>query len=168
MSNITKNNKLKKVSKMIKKGSKVKVHYTGKLTNGKVFDTSVEKEPLEVVVGNSGLIKGFEDGLMGMKEGEKKTIEITPEDAYGQLIEGRIQEVEKSILPEEIQVGMALQANGEVGTMVVTVKEIKEETVVLDANHPLAGKDLIFELEVLEVTNTKKTSRNRTKNNYAC
>jgi len=148
---------------MIKKGSKVKVHYTGKLTNGKVFDTSVEKEPLEVVVGNSGLIKGFEDGLMGMKEGEKKTIEITPEDAYGQLIEGRIQEVEKSILPEEIQVGMALQANGEVGTMVVTVKEIKEETVVLDANHPLAGKDLIFELEVLEVTNTKKTNAKKKK-----
>jgi FKBP-type peptidyl-prolyl cis-trans isomerase 2 len=163
VSDITKNNKLKKVSKMIKKGSKVKVHYTGKLTNGKVFDTSVEKEPLEVVVGQSGLIKGFEDGLMGMKEGEKKTIEITPEDAYGQLIEGRTQEVEKSMLPEEIQVGMALQANGEVGTMVVTVKEIKEETVVLDANHPLAGKDLIFELEVLEVTNTKKTNAKKKK-----
>ena len=141
---------------MIKKGSKVKVHYTGKLANGKVFDTSVEKDPLEVVVGQSGLIKGFEEGLMGMKEGEKKTIELIPEDAYGQLIEGRTQEVEKSALPEEIQVGMALQANGEVGTMVVTVKEIKEETVVLDANHPLAGKDLIFELEILEVSNGKK------------
>ena len=138
---------------MIKKGSKVRVHYTGKLANGKVFDTSVEKDPLEVVVGQSGLIKGFEEGLIGMKEGEKKTIELIPEDAYGQLIEGRTQEVEKSALPEEIQVGMALQANGEVGTMVVTVKEIKEETVVLDANHPLAGKDLIFELDVVEVTN---------------
>jgi FKBP-type peptidyl-prolyl cis-trans isomerase SlpA len=146
---------------MIKKGSKVRVHYTGKLANGKVFDTSVEKDPLEVVVGQSGLIKGFEEGLMGMKEGEKKTIEITPEDAYGQLIEGRTQEVEKSILPEEIQVGMALQANGEVGTMVVTVKEIKEETVVLDANHPLAGKDLIFELEVLEVSNGKKKKKKK-------
>lgn len=144
---------------MIKKGSKVKVHYTGKLANGKVFDTSVEKDPLEVVVGQSGLIKGFEEGLMGMKEGEKKTIELIPEDAYGQLIEGRTQEVEKSMLPEEIQVGMALQANGEVGTMVVTVKEIKEETVVLDANHPLAGKDLIFELEVLEVSNGKKKKK---------
>jgi FKBP-type peptidyl-prolyl cis-trans isomerase SlpA len=144
---------------MIKKGSKVKVHYTGKLANGKVFDTSVEKDPLEVVVGQSGLIKGFEEGLMGMKEGEKKTIELIPEDAYGQLIEGRTQEVEKSMLPEEIQIGMALQANGEVGTMVVTVKEIKEETVVLDANHPLAGKDLIFELEVLEVSNGKKNKK---------
>lgn len=161
MSDITKNNKLKKISKMIKKGSKVKVHYTGKLANGKVFDTSVEKDPLEVVVGQSGLIKGFEEGLMGMKEGEKKTIELIPEDAYGQLIEGRTQEVEKSILPEEIQVGMALQANGEVGTMVVTVKEIKEETVVLDANHPLAGKDLIFELEVLEVSNGKKKKKKK-------
>lgn len=146
---------------MIKKGSKVKVHYTGKLENGKVFDTSVEKDPLEVVVGQSGLIKGFEEGLMGMKEGEKKTIELIPEDAYGQLIEGRTQEVEKSALPEEIQVGMALQANGEVGTMVVTVKEIKEETVVLDANHPLAGKDLIFELEVLEVSNGKKKKKKK-------
>ena len=144
---------------MIKKGSKVKVHYTGKLANGKVFDTSVEKDPLEVVVGQSGLIKGFEEGLMGMKEGEKKTIELIPEDAYGQLIEGRTQEVEKSALPEEIQVGIALQANGEVGTMVVTVKEIKEETVVLDANHPLAGKDLIFELEILEVSNGKKNKK---------
>jgi FKBP-type peptidyl-prolyl cis-trans isomerase SlpA len=144
---------------MIKKGSKVRVHYTGKLANGKVFDTSVEKDPLEVVVGQSGLIKGFEEGLMGMKEGEKKTIELIPEDAYGQLIEGRTQEVEKSALPEEIQVGMALQANGEVGTMVVTVKEIKEETVVLDANHPLAGKDLIFELEILEVSNGKKNKK---------
>ena len=146
---------------MIKKGSKVKVHYTGKLANGKVFDTSVEKDPLEVVVGQSGLIKGFEEGLIGMKEGEKKTIELIPEDAYGQLIEGRTQEVEKSALPEEIQVGMALQANGEVGTMVVTVKEIKEETVVLDANHPLAGKDLIFELEVLEVSNGKKKKKKK-------
>lgn len=146
---------------MIKKGSKVRVHYTGKLANGKVFDTSVEKDPLEVVVGQSGLIKGFEEGLMGMKEGEKKTIELIPEDAYGQLIEGRTQEVEKSMLPEEIQVGMALQANGEVGTMVVTVKEIKEETVVLDANHPLAGKDLIFELEVLEVSNGKKKKKKK-------
>lgn len=144
---------------MIKKGSKVRVHYTGKLANGKVFDTSVEKDPLEVVVGQSGLIKGFEEGLIGMKEGEKKTIEIIPEDAYGQLIEGRTQEVEKSALPEEIQVGMALQANGEVGTMVVTVKEIKEETVILDANHPLAGKDLIFELEILEVSNGKKNKK---------
>ena len=144
---------------MIKKGSKVRVHYTGKLANGKVFDTSVEKDPLEVVVGQSGLIKGFEEGLIGMKEGEKKTIELIPEDAYGQLIEGRTQEVEKSALPEEIQVGMALQANGEVGTMVVTVKEIKEETVVLDANHPLAGKDLIFELEILEVSNGKKNKK---------
>jgi FKBP-type peptidyl-prolyl cis-trans isomerase 2 len=148
---------------MIKKGSKVKVHYTGKLENDKVFDSSVDKEPLEVVIGSSGLIKGFEDGLMGMKEGEKKTVEIEPKDAYGDHIEGRTQEVEKSLLPEEVQVGMALQANGEVGTMVVTVKEIKEDTVVLDANHPLAGRKLIFELEVLEVTNTKKSNAKKKK-----
>ena len=138
---------------MIKKGSKVKVHYTGKLENDKVFDSSVEKEPLEVVIGVSGLIKGFEDGLMGMKEGEKKTVEIEPKDAYGDHIEGRVQEVEKSKLPEDAKVGMVLEAKSDAGAIVLVIKEIKEDVVVLDANHPLAGRKLIFDLEVLEVTN---------------
>jgi FKBP-type peptidyl-prolyl cis-trans isomerase 2 len=138
---------------MIKEGSKVKVHYTGKLENDKVFDSSVEKEPLEVVIGVSGLIKGFEDGLMGMKEGEKKTVEIEPKDAYGDHIEGRVQEVEKSKLPEDAKVGMVLEAKSDAGAIVLVIKEIKEDVVVLDANHPLAGRKLIFDLEVLEVTN---------------
>ena len=138
---------------MIKEGSKVRVHYTGKLENEKVFDTSVEKDPLEVVVGNSGLIKGFESGLIGMKQGDKKTIEIDPKNGYGDYIDGRIQEVEKSKLPNDIEVGLVLQATTENGDVVVMIKEIKEETVVLDANHPLAGRKLIFDLEVIEVTN---------------
>ena len=138
---------------MIKEGSKVKVHYTGKLENDKVFDSSVEKDPLEVVIGVSGLIKGFEDGLIGMQEGEKKTIEIEPKDAYGEHIEGRTQELDRSTLPEDIQVGMVLQATSDDGSMIITIKEIKEDVVVLDANHPLAGRKLIFDLEVLEVTN---------------
>jgi FKBP-type peptidyl-prolyl cis-trans isomerase SlpA len=138
---------------MIKEGSKVKVHYTGKLENDKVFDSSVEKEPLEVVIGVSGLIKGFEDGLMGMKEGEKKTVEIEPKDAYGDHIEGKVQEVEKSKLPEDAKVGMVLEAQSDAGAIVLVIKEIKEDVVVLDANHPLAGRKLIFDLEVLEVTN---------------
>lgn len=138
---------------MIKEGSKVKVHYTGKLEDGKVFDTSNDKDPIEVVLGEGTLIKGFEEGLLGMKSGEKKTIEIEPKEAYGEYIDGRIQEVEKTKLPEDIKVGMVLQATTEVGSMVITIKEIKEDTAILDANHPLAGKKLIFDLDVVEVTN---------------
>ena len=138
---------------MIKEGSKVKVHYTGKLEDGKVFDTSNDNEPIEVVLGEGTLIKGFENGLIGMKDGDKKTIEIEPKEAYGEYIDGRIQEVEKTKLPEDIKVGMVLQATTEVGSMVITIKEIKEDTAILDANHPLAGKKLIFDLDVIEVVN---------------
>lgn len=138
---------------MIKEGSKVKVHYTGKLEDGKVFDTSSDKDPIEVVLGEGTLIKGFESGLLGMNIGEKKTIEVEPKDAYGDYVEGRIQEVEKSKLPEDIKVGMVLQANSEAGSMVILIKEIKEDTAILDANHPLAGRKLIFDLDVVEVTN---------------
>ena len=138
---------------MIKKGSKVRVHYTGKLDNDKVFDSSVENEPLEVVIGVSGLIKGFEDGLIGMQEGEKKTIEIEPKDGYGEHIESKLQEVEKTKLPEDVKVGMVLEAKSETGVIVLSIKEIKEDVVVLDTNHPLSGKKLIFDLDVVEVTN---------------
>ena len=138
---------------MVKEGSKVKVHYTGKLEDGKVFDTSNDKEPIEVVLGEGLLIKGFEAGLLGMKSGEKKTIEVEPKDAYGDYVEGRIQEVEKSKLPEDIKVGMVLQATSEAGNMVILIKEIKDDTAILDANHPLAGRKLIFDLDVVEVTN---------------
>lgn len=138
---------------MIKEGSKVKVHYTGKLEDGKVFDTSNDNEPIEVVLGEGTLIKGFENGLIGMKDGDKKTIEIEPKEAYGEYIDGRIQEVEKTKLPEDIKVGMVLQATTEVGSMVITIKEIKEDTAILDANHPLAGRKLIFDLNVIEVVN---------------
>jgi FKBP-type peptidyl-prolyl cis-trans isomerase 2 len=119
---------------MIKEGSKVKVHYTGKLEDGKVFDTSSDKDPIEVVLGEGTLIKGFESGLLGMNIGEKKTIEVEPKDAYGDYVEGRIQEVEKSKLPEDIKVGMVLQATSEAGSMVILIKEIKDDTAILDAN----------------------------------
>tara|TARA_R100000951_G_scaffold46127_1_gene39155 strand:+ start:347 stop:766 length:420 start_codon:yes stop_codon:yes gene_type:complete len=138
---------------MIKEGSKVKVHYTGKLEDGKVFDTSSDKDPIEVVLGEGTLIKGFENGLIGMKDGDKKTIEVEPKDAYGDYVEGRVQEVEKSKLPEDIKVGMVLQATSEAGSMVIQIKEIKDDTAILDANHPLAGRKLIFDLEVVELSN---------------
>jgi len=136
---------------MIEKGSKVKVHYTGKLEDNNIFDSSVEREPLEFVVGEGKLIPGFENGIMGLNTGDKKTIEIKAEEAYGQIREELISEVPKENLPEGVEVGAMLQAQTEQGPINVTVTEIGETTAKVDANHPLAGKKLIFELEVMEV-----------------
>jgi len=136
---------------MIEKGSKVKVHYTGKLEDNNIFDSSVEREPLEFVVGEGKLIPGFENGIMGLNTGDKKTIEIESEEAYGQIREELISEVPKENLPEGVEVGAMLQAQTEQGPINVTVTEIGETTAKVDANHPLAGKKLIFELEVMEV-----------------
>lgn len=136
---------------MIEKGSKVKVHYTGKLEDNNIFDSSVEREPLEFVVGEGKLIPGFENGIMGLNTGDKKTIEIEAEEAYGQIREELISEVPKENLPEGVEVGAMLQAQTEQGPINVTVTEIGEATAKVDANHPLAGKKLIFELEVMEV-----------------
>jgi FKBP-type peptidyl-prolyl cis-trans isomerase SlpA len=102
-------------------------------------------------LGQGQLIPGFERGLIDMEVGETKTIEIEPQDAYGNPNEEMYQEVEKTVLPEDIFEGMMLQANGPQGVFNVLVKEIKETTAVLDANHPLAGKKLFFDLEVVEV-----------------
>ena len=137
----------------IKLGNTVTVHYTGKLKNGDIFDTSMVegRQPLTVTLGQGQLIPGFEKGLVDMTAGETKTIEIEPTDAYGEVNEEMYQEVEKTALPEDIFEGMMLQANGPQGVFNVLVKEIKETTAVLDANHPLAGKKLFFDLEVVEV-----------------
>lgn len=136
---------------MIEKGSKVKVHYTGKLEDNNIFDTSTDKEPLEFTVGEGMLIPGFENGVMGMNVGDKKTIEIDPEQAYGPLREELINEVPKENLPEGVQVGQILQAQTEQGPITVKVIELTETVGRVDANHPLAGKKLIFDLEVMEV-----------------
>ena len=136
---------------MIEKGSKVTVHYTGKLTDNEVFDSSTGKEPLEFTVGEGQLIPGFEQGVMGLNTGDKKTIELEPEQAYGPVREDLINEVPKQNLPEGVEVGQALQAQTEQGPVRVTVVELNEEIGKVDANHPLAGKKLIFDLEVVEV-----------------
>ena len=136
---------------MIENGSKVKVHYTGRLDDTNVFDTSKDKEPLEFTVGQGQLIPGFEQGVMGMTVGDKKTIEIEPENAYGPVREELVNEVPKENLPEGVQVGQTLQAQTEQGPVIVTVVELNETTGKVDANHPLAGKKLIFDLEVVEV-----------------
>jgi|TARA_R110000803_G_scaffold182273_1_gene244590 FKBP-type peptidyl-prolyl cis-trans isomerase SlpA len=138
----------------IETGKKVKLHYTGKLNDEEVFDSSLEREPMEFTVGEGQLIPGFEKGVMGMSQGEKKTIEIEPADGYGELREDLIQEVELTQLPENVKVGDMLQAtNGSEPPQPINVmvKEIKEDKALVDANHPLAGKKLIFDLEIVEV-----------------
>lgn len=139
--------------KKVETTSKVKVHYTGRLEDGTIFDTSIAegREPLEVELGAGQLIKGFESGLVDMSEGEKKTIEISVEDAYGEPRPEFINEVPKANVPEGVKAGESLQGMGPQGPVNVQVVAVNEETVVLDANHPLAGKNLIFDLEVIEI-----------------
>jgi len=138
----------------VKENDTVKVHYTGKLTDGQVFDSSEGKEPIEFTLGKGQLIPGFEKGLIDMKVNEKKTITIPKEEAYGDPREDLVQEVEKSQLPEDIkpEVGMGLVSKTPDGReMNLMVAEVKEDTIVVDGNHPLAGKDLVFDLEVVEI-----------------
>ncbi|WP_372916870.1 peptidylprolyl isomerase [Salegentibacter sp.] len=139
----------------VKQNDTVKVHYTGKLTDGQVFDSSVERgEPIEFTMGQGQLIPGFEKGLIDMEVNEKKTINIPKEEAYGEPREELVQEVPKSQLPEEIkpEVGMGLVSKSPDGNeMNLVVKEVKDESIVVDGNHPLAGKDLVFDLEVVEI-----------------
>lgn len=139
----------------VKENDTVKVHYTGKLADGQVFDSSVERgEPIEFTMGQGQLIPGFEKGLIDMKVNEKKTVNIAKEEAYGEPREELVQEVQKSQLPEEIkpEVGMGLVSKSPDGQeMNLVVKDIKDDTIVVDGNHPLAGKDLVFDLEVVEI-----------------
>lgn len=139
----------------VNKNSTLKVHYTGKLSDGQVFDSSVERgQPIEFTMGQGQLIPGFEKGLIDMKVNEKKTVNIPFSEAYGEPRKELIQEVQKSQLPEDIEpeVGMGLVSqnqNGEEINLVVT--DVKPDSIVVDGNHPLAGKDLVFDLEVVEI-----------------
>lgn len=139
--------------KKVQNGDTVTVNYTGRLVDGTVFDSSLNegREPLVVKLGEGNLIKGFENGLLDMLVGDKKTVEIEVEDAYGVYNDYMIQEVPKEQMPGDVEVGTPLQASTQMGVVNFIVKEVKEDVVVLDANHPLAGEKLIFDLEVLEV-----------------
>lgn len=139
----------------IKDGDTVKVHYTGKLENGDVFDSSREKEPFEFTVGNKAVIPGFEKGVVGMGVGDTKTIEIPPEEAYGAKQDELVVVVNKSKFPDDItpSVGQRLQIKQQDGNpVVVTITELTEDSITLDANHPLAGYTLFFEVEVVDIT----------------
>lgn len=136
-------------------GKTVRVHYTGKLEDGTVFDSSEGREPLEVTVGAGMVIPGFEKGITGMKSGEKKTITIGPTEAYGERREDLVATVERSQIPETItpEVGMTLQLKRTDGSVLdVLVTDLSDESITLDANHQLAGETLIFDIEVVEVT----------------
>lgn len=139
--------------RQIKIGDTVKVHYTGKLEDGTVFDSSLVegREPLETVLGNNMLIKGFENGLIGLSEGDKKTLEIEPSEGYGEYQEEMVNEIPKGNVPENVKAGEMLQGMSQMGPINVKVIEVKDETVVIDANHPLAGKKLVFDIEVVNV-----------------
>jgi len=144
----------------VKANNTVKVHYTGKLADGQIFDTSEGKEPIEFVLGKGQLIPGFEQGLIDMKLNEKKTITIAKDEAYGDVNEQLIQEVKKSDLPQDMEpkVGMGLVSKSPDGReMNLMVVEVKDDSIVIDGNHPLAGRDLVFDLEVIEIKETEVT-----------
>jgi peptidylprolyl isomerase len=137
---------------MIEKGKIVAVHYTGKLKDGNVFDSSEGRDPLKFQVGSGQIIPGFESAILGKSIGDKLTINIKPEEAYGMVREDLIVKVNKSQMPGDVEVGQALQAQGQDGQSInVIVKEVNGDDIVIDANHPLAGQDLIFDIEVVEI-----------------
>lgn len=139
--------------KKVQIGDTVVVNYTGRLEDGTVFDSSLTegREPLKAQLGQGLLIKGFEDGIIEMTIGDKKTIEIDPSNAYGDVNSEMIVEVPREQIPEGVSVGDMLQAEGPMGPVNVKVAEIKEGTIVVDANHPLAGQKLIFDLELVSI-----------------
>ncbi len=138
-----------------KNGDNVKVHYTGKLTSGEQFDSSSNREPLAFTVGAGQMIKGFDEAIPGMAVGDKKTINISPENAYGPQNKDAIIEFPKSNIPEDMKLekGMKLQLQNQDGQPIpVVVTEVKDDMVILDANHELAGKELVFDIELVEIS----------------
>jgi len=138
----------------VKENDTIKLHYTGKLKDGQVFDSSVEREPIEFTVGEGKIIPGLEKGVIDMEVNEKKTIEIAKDDAYGEASDELFQEVKKEQLPEDIkpEVGMGLVSKNPDGSeRQLRVAEVDDDHIVVDANQPLAGKDLVFDVELVEI-----------------
>ena len=136
------------------RGNTIKVHYTGTLADGSVFDSSLEREPLQVVLGSGSLIPGFENALLGMNQGENKVVTIAADDAYGAPQADLIYEVGRAEIPGEIsvEVDAVLMATDSDGNDVrLIVRAVDDAAVTLDANHPLAGHDLTFDIELLEI-----------------
>ncbi|MBN1182465.1 MAG: peptidylprolyl isomerase [Bacteroidales bacterium] len=139
----------------VEKDNIVKVHYTGRLEDGQTFDSSEDREPLEFKVGAGNMIPGFENAVKGMQLGESKTVTLVPEEAYGNVNQNLIQEISRDLLPADLnpQCGMQLVSESPDGhRTVVSVTDVKEESIIIDANHPLAGKNLIFDIEIVEIS----------------
>lgn len=138
----------------VKSGDTVRVHYHGKLTDGSTFDSSEGRDPLEFTVGSGQVIKGFDDALIDMNVGDKKTVNIPVDNAYGQRSDEMMMEYPLSEFPADMkpEVGMELHMSDNMGNVFpVVIAEVKADSVVLDANHPLAGEDLVFEIELVSV-----------------
>lgn len=138
----------------VKSGDTVRVHYHGKLKDGSTFDSSEGRAPLEFTVGSGQVIKGFDDALAGMQIGDKKTVEIPVNEAYGERNDDMMMEFPKTDFPPDVvpAPGLELQMSDQAGNIFpVVITEVKEESVILDANHPLAGKDLVFEIELVSI-----------------
>ena len=139
---------------IVKEGDRVQVHYRGSLDDGSEFETSYESDPLEFEVGSADIIPGFNQALVGMQPGEKKTVKIPMNQAYGPYREHFVFEVERQAFPDGTnpEVGQVFEMRNEQDKAVhVTVKEVLEDKVVIDANHRLAGNDLTFEIELKDI-----------------
>jgi len=140
-----------------KAGDTVRVHYEGQLSDGTIFDSSLEREPIEFILGQDTVIPGFEQAVIGMEVGESKDVSIPPEDGFGEYSEDLVVNIEKSILPPDInpELGMQLEVSSEEEVeetpRVFTIAEIAEDSVTLDGNHPLAGEEIAFKIELLEI-----------------
>ena len=137
-----------------KSGDTVRVHYTGTLEDGSQFDSSRGNDPLEFAMGQGQLIAGFEKAVADLGVGESCTITLPPEDGYGEVIPDMVQKVPRTLMPKgvELKAGMVLQGKTDDGSVNrLTVVSFTDELVTLDANHPLAGKSLTFEIELLEI-----------------
>ncbi len=135
-------------------GNLVSVHYTGKLNNGEVFDSSKDRDPLEFTLGKEELLAGFEDGVVGMKPGESKSVTLEPENAFGDRQEDLLLKMPKKEFPQNITPSVGLQlklSNASGSDMTVVVTEVGEDSVTLDGNHPLSGQTVVFDIELLEI-----------------
>lgn len=136
---------------MVKSGDLVKIHYVGRFEDGTVFDSSEGHEPIAFHAGSEEVIPGVSQAVIGMQPGEKKTVSVPPEQGFGIRRPDLEYEVDLSLLPPDVEVGDRLSADVGVDRITVWVKEIRESSAVLDANHPLAGKTLVFDLEVVDI-----------------
>ena len=144
----------KETVNVVAKGSKVSIEYTGTFEDGTVFDTTDGRGPIGFVTGNGEVIKGFDDAVIGMKKGEQKTVRITPQDGYGERDERLKQQVPRSVFPAEMKIdkNMGFSFRAPEGQMMhATITDASSDTVTLDMNHPLAGKNLVFKLKVVDI-----------------